>query len=444
MLRASDFKDYVNQKRVFVGDKIDKFKLNNFLTRVNLKVIAEDDCLLFLDDSFFGLWGEGVLFTNNYLVYNLLGESGHIPLFNIYNIEFMGTDIVINNSIFLTFRKISLSIVFDIFREVFACLNRNDVFFVDINNHIGGSGIVRNLSLEDQVASFFLFVKANTNKEKIVELMGTSNFASKESIRNFILHDENLNQLSTALVRFSGLEGVNAEKTTKFFYMAFRYYSSFFYDELNHYKEHLARAEAREAERLRKEDVAKSITTAEAETAKKSTNFCTFINAFANKDEPTSDFTDAFLSVINGYSRKYRMNEMEYWLTFTAHLDFYFYTLALRKVLQQPSANQVFLAPFIFLLEGNKNRVQKISSLMNDEIINTSMTSIIVLMANQRTGNKVGNFNFLYEKISLCEKNIPEEEFMRSLNVVKEITERLVFEVLQPDIDRSSGIDKLF
>ena len=129
---------------------------------------------------------------------------------------------------------------------------------------------------------------------------------------------------------------------------------------------------------------------------------------------------------------------------FLTHLDFYFYTLANKEVLQVSGLNQVFLAPFIFLLEGNKDRVQELSMLMNDVVINDSMVSIMFLMANQRSGNKEGNFNFLYEKLSLSEKGISEEEFMRSLNVVKEKTERFVFETLRPDIERESGINKLF
>lgn len=444
MLRITDFNEYSKIKRVFLGSRIEKLKLNNFLTRINLKVMAEDDCLCFLDDSMLGLWGEGVLITKNFLVYNVLGESGYIPLFSISNIEFVGSDVVINKCLVLTFRKIPLNVIFDVFRTIYSCLKRNDVCFLDISNHVSGSGIIKNCSLEDEVVKFFFFVKANVNKEKIVELMGGDSFSSKENIRDFIAADENLSRLSTALVEFSGLEGDECKRTIEFFYMAFRYYSSFFYDELNYYKDDLARDEARELEKLRKEESVRSNAYVDEKSKIKSQDFCTFINTFAIQGEPTSKFIDDFLSVINGYSRKYRMNEMDYWFTFLAHLDFYFYTLANKEVLQVSGLNQVFLAPFIFLLEGNKDRVQELSMLMNDEVINDSMVSIMFLMANQRSGNKEGNFNFLYEKLSLSEKGISEEEFMRSLNVVKEKTERFVFETLRPDIERASGINKLF
>ena len=316
MLRITDFNEYSKLKRVFLGSRIEKLKLNNFLNRIDLKVMAEDDCLCFLDDSMLGLWGEGILITKNFLVYNVLGESGYIPLFSISNIEFVGSDVVINKCLVLTFRKIPLNVIFDIFRTIYSCLKRNDVCFLDVSNHASGSGIIRNCSLEDEVVSFFFFVKANVNKEKIVELMGGDSFSSKENIRDFIAVDENLSRLSTALVEFSGLEGDECKKTIDFFYMAFKYYSSFFYDELNYYKDDLARADARELEKLRKEESARSNAYADEKSKIKSQDFCTFVNTFAIKGEPSSKFIDDFLSVINGYSRKYRMNEMEYWFTF--------------------------------------------------------------------------------------------------------------------------------
>jgi len=444
MLRVGDFNEFCSLKRVFVDGKIEKLKLNNFLTRVDLKIMAEDDCLVFLDDSFLGLWGEGVLFTKNYLVYNLLGECGHIPLCSISTIEFVGSDVVINASLALTFRKIPLGLVFDVFRVVYASLKRNDASLIDVRNHVGGRGILSNISLKDEVVGFFLFVKANQNKEKIVALIGEHHFKDKEHIREFIVHDDNLKALSSALVGCSGLEGDVLAKTTDFFYMAFKYYSSFFYDELNYYKEDLARAEARELELQRKEDLARSKAKAEADAAARASRVCSFVNVFAVKGEPASEFMDAFLSVVNGYSRKYQMNESAYWFVFTAHLDFYLYTLATRKLLQASGLNQVFLAPFVFLLEGNKDRMQELSGLMNDEVVKDALVSMFILMANQKAGNKEGNFNFLYEKILLCEEDISEGEFMQGLNVVKKITERLVVEVLRPEMERSAGIDNLF
>ncbi|GLO38446.1 hypothetical protein PPUN15366_00900 [Pseudomonas putida] len=442
MLRNSDFDEFSSLRRVFVKNKFDKHKLNNFLTRVNLKIMADDDCLLFLDDSFLGLWGEGVLFTKNYLVYNLLGESGYIPFFRISSIEFVESDVIINSSISLTFRKISIQLVYDIFRVVYSCLKRNDASLIDVIDHARGGAILVNYSSNDSVVAFASFIQMNANKETIVELMGEDNFKDKESIRKYIASDENLKNLAEQLVDIPELEKSVAKETASSFYSAFKYYSLFLYDQINYYKDDLARSEARELELQRKKELA--VKKAEVRNIEKAPSICLFSNVFSIKGEPTSDFIDAFLSVVNGYSRKFKMSEPEYWFVFSAHLDFYFYTLATEEILQKPGMNQVFIAPFIFLLEGNKGTVKELSGLMNDEAIKESMVYISLLMMNQRSGKKEDNFNLLYEKILLCNKEISEGEFMQSLSAIRENTKKLIVEVFRPDVERSSEINKLF
>ncbi|WP_133295874.1 hypothetical protein [Pseudomonas sp. AFG_SD02_1510_Pfu_092] len=442
MLRNSDFNEFSSLRRVFIKGEIEKHKLNNFLTRANLKIMADDDCLLFLDDSFLGLWGEGVLFTKNYLVYNLLGESGHIPFFRISSIEFVESDIIINSSTGLTFRKISFEVVCDIFRVVYSCLKRNDASLIDVINHAHGGSILVNYSSNDSVVAFASFVQMNANKETIVELMGEDNFKDKESIRKYIASDENLKNLAERLVDIPELEESVAKETANYFYSAFKYYSLFLYDQINYYKDDLARSEARELELQRKKELA--VKNAEFRNIEKAPSICLFSNVFSIKGEPTSDFIDAFLSVVNGYSRKFKMNEPEYWFVFNAHLDFYFYILATEEVLQKPGTNQIFIAPFVFLLEGNKGRVKELSGLMNDEAIKESIVYISLLMMNQRSGKKEDNFNLLYRKILLCNKEISEGEFMQSLSAIRENTKKLIIEVFRPDIERSSEINKLF
>ncbi|RCL26838.1 hypothetical protein C6A77_11375 [Pseudomonas sp. AFG_SD02_1510_Pfu_092] len=290
--------------------------------------------------------------------------------------------------------------------------------------------------------AFASFVQMNANKETIVELMGEDNFKDKESIRKYIASDENLKNLAERLVDIPELEESVAKETANYFYSAFKYYSLFLYDQINYYKDDLARSEARELELQRKKELA--VKNAEFRNIEKAPSICLFSNVFSIKGEPTSDFIDAFLSVVNGYSRKFKMNEPEYWFVFNAHLDFYFYILATEEVLQKPGTNQIFIAPFVFLLEGNKGRVKELSGLMNDEAIKESIVYISLLMMNQRSGKKEDNFNLLYRKILLCNKEISEGEFMQSLSAIRENTKKLIIEVFRPDIERSSEINKLF
>nr|NLU60526.1 hypothetical protein [Pseudomonas sp. BIGb0427] len=95
---------------------------------------------------------------------------------------------------------------------MYASLKRNDASLIDVRNHVGGRGILSNISLKDEVVGFFLFVKANQNKEKIVALIGEHNFKDKEHIREFIVHDDNLKALSSALVGVRGWRAMCSQK----------------------------------------------------------------------------------------------------------------------------------------------------------------------------------------------------------------------------------------
>jgi hypothetical protein len=442
MLAASDFDSFKSSKRVYVKDKIEKHKLNNFLNRADLMRMAEDDCLLFLDESFLGLWGEGVLFTNNYLVYNLSGETGHIPFIRISNIHLRGPAIQINSSLTLKFKKIAPDVVADIFDKLNLSLKRNDASFIDVNNHIQGPGPVSKISPEDLVVQFFLFVKLTDNKARIAELMGEDNFKDKESIRQYIASDENLRMLAKDLVEPTGLEKNKAEETIDFFYSAFNYYSIFLYDEINIHKDDLARTKERELKLQRKSEIsAKPAGNASTTT---STSICFFLNVFSDKSQPTSNFIDAFLSVVNGYSRKFKTNESEYWFIFNAHLDYYFYILATKKILQEPGLNQIFIAPLMFLLEGNKERMRELSGLMNDETIRESIANNVILITHQQNGMKENIFNSLYEKALLSNKEISESDFIHGLSFIKDKIEELIVEISRPQQERPSAIDNLF
>nr|NLU60525.1 hypothetical protein [Pseudomonas sp. BIGb0427] len=63
---------------------------------------------------------------------------------------------------------------------------------------------------------------------------------------------------------------------------------------MNYYKRRFGAGRSPELELQRTEDLARSKAKAEAQAAVKASRVCSFINVFAVKGEPASDFMDAF------------------------------------------------------------------------------------------------------------------------------------------------------
>lgn len=171
-----------------------------------------------------------------------------------------------------------------------------------------------------------------------------------------------------------------------------------------------------------------------------------FCNMLEDKKEPFYNFFNGFLSIVNGYAKRYKMNEKEYVSIININIEYHLYILAEKEILQQSETSQTFLFLLVMFLDSNRNRLKDPSFLLelDNEKLAVSLFSIMLLIENNKAGKKAESFEYFYEKAVLSNQGISENEFIDSLSALKRLTYKLIFDIFSPEIEKSNKINELF